>query len=190
MSLLKYFPVVNKREGQEDCSQREGPPVKRTKLTTDQAECASEEQDSDSLEHDQPTDGTSTDASTTSILHSKQAATFSKRWLKGRDHWLQYVKEQGMFCKLCQKYNKQSYGHDIWSNTPCTRLRLQSITTHETSTAHKDSLRLELARSQSQSVVSTLNPPVPKKGNYQAFCCLYFLYILPTMNHCWIFWIH
>jgi hypothetical protein len=37
----------------------------------------------------------------------------------GREHWLEYINGQGMFCKLC-KYNQQSYGH-IWSRTACSR---------------------------------------------------------------------
>ncbi len=30
----------------------------------------------------------------------KQASKFSKEWLKGREHWLSYFPEKGMFCSL------------------------------------------------------------------------------------------
>ncbi len=80
-----------------------------------------------------------------------------------------------MICKLCKKYKKTSYGHDIWSNTPCARLRLQSITTHENSCVHKDSVKLELACVSTPSIVETVTPPIPRKGIHQAFRCLYFL---------------
>ena len=80
-----------------------------------------------------------------------------------------------MFCKLCRKYDKHSYGHDVWNKTPCTRLRLQSITSHENSSAHTDAVRLELSVQSSQNIVSDMNPVVPKNGIEKAFACLYFL---------------
>ncbi len=171
LNLYKYFAV--EAQGAEEGP----PPTKRAK--TREGEGGSDESDDEEEEQlaTQTAESISTDASTTSSMPgpSRQATTFLKRWLKGRHHWLENVDGQGMLCKLCRKYDKHSYGHDTWNKTPCTRMRLQSITTHELSAAHKDSVRLELALSQSQSIVSTLNPPVPKKGIYQAFKCLYFL---------------
>ena len=82
------------------------------------------------------TEDTSTDTSTGSVS-AKQALKFTNKWLKGREHWLEYIPSQGMFCKLCRKYDKHSYGHDIWNRTPCTRLRLQTIISHENSAAHR-----------------------------------------------------
>ena len=80
-----------------------------------------------------------------------------------------------MFCKLCRKYDKHSYGHDVWNKTPCNRLRLQSITSHENSSAHRDAIRLELSAQSSRNIASVMNPVVPKKGIEKAFACLYLL---------------
>ena len=80
-----------------------------------------------------------------------------------------------MFCK---KYNQQSYGHDTWNKTACSRLRLQSITSHENSTAHRTSVRLELSGQRSQNISHIINPPVPKRGIKPAFASLYFQHIL------------
>ena len=120
------------------------------------------------------TEDTSTDTSAGSVS-AKQALKFTNKWLKGREHWLEYIPSQGMFCKLCRKYDKHSYGHDIWNRTPCTRLRLQSIISHENSAAHRESVRLELTEIPSRNIANIINPTVPKRGMEQAFSCLYFL---------------
>ena len=57
----------------------------------------------------------------------------------------------------------------------CTRLRLQSILTHERSVAHKHAIQLAAAAGATENVVSPLNRPVPARGMEQAFYCLYFL---------------
>ena len=55
------------------------------------------------------------------------------------------------------------------------RLRLQSITGHENSSLHRQSVKLELSVQSSQNIASIVNPVVPKRGIEQAFACLYFL---------------
>ena len=80
-----------------------------------------------------------------------------------------------MFCTLCRAYNKQPYFNDVWSKVPCTRLRLQSILTHERSVAHKDAVQLAAAAAATENVVAALNRPVSVVGMEQAFYCLYFL---------------
>ena len=51
----------------------------------------------------------STGASSSS---SKQSRKFKHEWRTGQ-HWLDYKHDQGMFCLLCKKYNKQSFNNDI-----------------------------------------------------------------------------
>ena len=92
----------------------------------------------------------------------------------GRSHWLRYT-GIGIFCLLCQKYDKRPFNHDNWNKLPCTRLRLQSITAHEHSAAHKDCIKMEAAASVTKNISSAINPEVPARGMEQAFCCLYFL---------------
>ncbi len=73
----------------------------------------------------------------------KQASKFNKESLKGREHWLKYLPEEGMVCSLCRKYNKHLFSRSIWNTVPCTRRRQQSITAHEACAAHKDAVKLE-----------------------------------------------
>jgi len=54
-----------------------------------------------------------------------------------------YEKDVGMFCLLCQKYDKRPYDQDVWNKKPCSRIRLQSILNHEKSAAHQDSMKIE-----------------------------------------------
>lgn len=105
----------------------------------------------------------------------KQASKFSKDWLSRQELWLKYVQGKGLFCTLCQKYNKSPFTHGTWNTSPCTRLRLQSITTHEHSVTHKDSLKLESANT---IIECALNLVIPSKGIEQAFLILYFLAML------------
>ena len=50
---------------------------------------------------------TAADTSTTETSSgSKQATIFSRKWLKGREQWLHYVKWQEMLCKLSKKYDQ------------------------------------------------------------------------------------
>ena len=70
------------------------------------------------LTSDSSTCGTST--STTSNNRSsctKHSKRFNTIWLKGRRHWLIYEKGVGMFCLLCQKYDKRPYDRDVWNKT-------------------------------------------------------------------------
>ena len=80
---------------------------------------------------DSSTHGNSRGSSTASDRTSsryKQSKCFNTAWLNGRKHWLKYEKDLGMFCLLCQKYNKCPFDRDV---CPCSRIRLQSILNHE-----------------------------------------------------------
>ena len=107
----------------------------------------------------------------TSTSSLKQSRKFNAGWMKGRKQWLVYKPE----CSLCQKYDQRPYNRDVWNKQPCSRLRLQSIKRHESSASHKESLRMESAASQVQTLPSVVNPPLPARGMQQAFSCLYFL---------------
>ena len=175
MSLRKYFTPVPRIGGEDE------PPAKRS--------CTASPEEADLQEEayappyvDEPGSDCestclgSTTSSTSTPTSSKQSRRFKKDWLSGRQHWLQYRHEiRGMFCLLCQKFNKRPFSNEIWNTLPCTRLRLQSILTHERSAAHQDAIKLAAAAATSENVVAALNRPVSAKGIEQAFCCLYFL---------------
>ena len=171
MSLRKYFKCSDRNEDES-----EKPASKRSR--TEEPDSSSDGQDSDAERSSSSRVQTSTtteNSAAESSTHSgrqKQASTFSKDWLRGREHWLNFVHGKGMFCTLCQKYNKSPFSRGTWNTAPCTRLRLQSITAHEHSATHKDSLKLE---SDQITIQSALNPVVPSKGIEQAFLSLYFL---------------
>ena len=73
------------------------------------------------------------------------------------------------------RFNKSPFNRDVWNKQPCTRLRLQSIISHERTSTHKDSVKLESAAAASRSIVHSINALVPSRGMEQAFSCLYFL---------------
>ncbi len=93
--------------------------------------------------------------------------------MAGREHWLKYFPEKGMFCSLCQKHNKNPFAHGTWNTVPCSRLRQQSITAHEACAAHKDAVKLESEKL--TTIPNSLNPKIPAKGIEQVFVSLYFL---------------
>ena len=132
--------------------------------------------------------------SSTTPARRKQASKFCNEWLKGREHWLKYLPDQGMFCALCQKHNKSQLSRGTWNSTPCTRLRLQSIAAHEGCAAHKHALKLESETLTTRRIQSALNPRIPAKGIEQAFTSLYFwlsreFHTLPILNLFLICWV-
>jgi len=133
-----------------------------------------EETPCDDVTSDFTSDSSGTRCSSTRS-RSKQSKCFNTEWLKGRKHWLKYEKDVGMFCLLCQKYNKCPFDRDTWNKTPCSRIRLQSIVNHEKTAAHRDSVKLESEAATTVSIASAINPCVPSDGIHQAFACLYFL---------------
>ena len=69
--------------------------------------------------------------------------------------WLQDVSDPvaGMFCTLCQKYNKvpARSGKAIWKKEPCTLFRLQSVHHHANGDMHQDATHQEINRQLSLS---------------------------------------
>ena len=182
MSIRQYCTVVDREES-------ELPNSKRSRLDEagDDSDSSSSAADGD-IDEPEPTSHegnssvlTSTAAETSSTESStnsakrKQASKFCNDWRKGRELWLKYLPGQGMFCTLCQKHNKSPFSRGTWNTTPCTRLRLQSITAHEGCAAHKDALKMESEKLNSRTIQSAINPRIPTKGIEQAFTSLYFL---------------
>jgi hypothetical protein len=67
--------------------------------------------------------------------------------------------------------NMHNNGHDIWNKTACRRLRLQSIISHVSSSAHKESVRCTI--SITEYIAHLANPVIPKRGIKQAFVSLF-----------------
>ena len=191
MSLLRYFPCCSGEE-------HELPSAKCSRIDDDISDCASSDiegdigadsldQDESNFTQDRETSTESSDVHTTSsdmdstqsltsstCTKPKQASTFLNDWLPGKEHWLKYIKGKGVFCTLCQKH-KCPFARGTWNITPCTRIRLQSIISHERSAAHKDRIKLEHERTTSKTIASAINPVLPARGIEQAFLSLYFL---------------
>ena len=70
----------------------------------------------------------------------KRAASFVPSRKTNRP-WLAYVEGQGMYCTVYQKAEKRPFDRDTWNKIPATRLRLESIKSHENCVAHKDAVR-------------------------------------------------
>ena len=63
----------------------------------------------------------STSAIISGSTSSKQSRRFRKALLTGRERWLEYSRhDRGMFCSLCQKFNKRPFNNNIWNKQPCT----------------------------------------------------------------------
>ena len=67
----------------------------------------------DTVTSDFTSDSSSTCGSSSSRAScSKQSKSFNMDWLKRRKNWLTYEKDMGMFCLLCQKYDKHPYDQE------------------------------------------------------------------------------
>ncbi len=158
MSLLLF--CVKRKSGGEP------PSPKRSRTETvavgEEMDCCVVHNEDASIEGD-----VTAQAGSSSQQRKKQASKFNKEWLKGREHWLKYFPEKGMFCSLCQKHNKNPFAHGTWNTVPCSRLRQQSITAHEVCAAHKDAVKLESEKL--TTIPNSLNPKKPAKGIEQAF---------------------
>ena len=93
------------------------PPVKHSHVENSDSKEEDEPEEGDNdvtsdVTPDLTGDSSACDTNTTSNGRprcSKQSKCFNMVWLKGRKHWLKYEKGVGMFCLLCQKYNKRPY---------------------------------------------------------------------------------
>lgn len=184
MSILNYFRRCRDRA---DSETDELPGAKRSRSTVSPASVSEGESDHDdagssghytSVTESSDAHSTNTDStlsSSSSGSNAKQASKFVSDWLIGRQHWLKYENGQGMFCTLCQKYDKSPFSRGTWNTTPCTRIRLQSIISHERAAAHIDCIKLECEKASTKNIHSAINPVIPAKGIEQAFISLYFL---------------
>lgn len=105
---------------------------------------------------------------------SKRAVSFKDSWKKGRP-WLAYVNGKGMFCQSCQRHNMRPFDRDTWNKKPCERMRLESVTDHERSTAHKSALKLDYEATKHADVAIAIVPRVNMTDMTKTFACLYHL---------------
>ena len=82
----------------------------------------------------------------------KRRTEHNIKWEEGRD-WLYFDDtKDGMFCKLCQSWNKKPHsGKAVWSTVPCTCMRSGSVVRHENSQQHIDAVKLQKQTVQSES---------------------------------------
>ena len=177
-AILQFCTVVGREEATEPLNPKRSRLEEADHIDSSDVESDIDEPVPESTSHEDY-DTTSTAAESSSRESSitparrKQASKFCNEWLKGREHWLKYLPDQGMFCALCQKHNKSQVSRGTRNSTPCTRLRLQSITAHEGCAAHKHALKLESETLTTRRIQSALNPRIPAKGIEQAFTSLY-----------------
>ena len=81
---------------------------------------------------------------TTSADTAKHKTGYNRTW--EADHtWVFYVDGEGMYCKLCRKFdtkNRQNQAK-VWNTEPCTTVRKEVIARHEASAMHKEALEQE-----------------------------------------------
>ena len=64
------------------------------------------------------------------------------------DHtWLFCVDGEGMYCKLCRKFDVKNHQNQskIWNTEPCTTLRKDMLARHEASAMYKEAVEQERA---------------------------------------------
>ena len=66
--------------------------------------------------------------------------------------WLEYRAKEGMICTVCRSHSKDKRNSFI---VGCPTMKLESITFHESSKSHRDSMTISQAKSQ----------PIPSNSN-------------------------
>ena len=169
MSIRQFFSSSRKSDTTRESA---------AKRVREESETDSDSDICELLSESETSSRTAESATTSHSSNSgKQSKTFHSSWRHGRP-WLKYVADvQGMFCSLCQKYNKLPYNRDYWNKSPCRRIRLSSITKHEESAAHVECVKREASSTLNPrtNIAAAMNPPVPQVGMQQGFTCLYFL---------------
>lgn len=72
---------------------------------------------------------------------AKHRTTFNPEW-NDEFAWLLYKPEEGMFCKLCQKYNRSSK-RMVFITSPCVLFRKDKLHEHQKTQGHADSVIAE-----------------------------------------------
>ena len=77
---------------------------------------------------------------------AKHKTGYNRTW--EADHtWIFYIDGEGMYCKLCRKFdtkNRQNQAK-VWNMEPCTTLRKDVLARHEASAMHKEAVEQERA---------------------------------------------
>ena len=83
---------------------------------------------------------------TASANMAKHKTGYNRTW--EADHtWVFYIDGEGMYCKLCRKFdtkNRQNQAK-VWNTEPCTTLRKDVLARHEASAMHKEAVEQERA---------------------------------------------
>ena len=176
MSLLKYFTVKRKESNQttSDCESQPQPVIETVGLAE------SEEIVEGVAESDAEPEEASTvivkrrlpDDCNMKMKKTKHAVSFKESWKNGRP-WLVYVHGKGMFCQSCQRHGMKPFDRDIRSKQPCKRTRLESVTDHERSAAHKSALKRDYEATQQVDVTVAIVPRVYITDMTKTFACLY-----------------
>lgn len=177
MSLLKYFPVITKKSNQTT-SESSQPQTQSAIEAVDESELIPE---SDADVEPEPQE-TNTETGKRKLpdnrgiktKKSKHAVSFKESWKKGRP-WLIHVSGKGMFCQSCQRHGMMPFDRDTWNKQPCTRLRLESVTDHERSAAHKSALKQDVEATLHADVAVSIVPRVNMTDMTKTFACLYHL---------------
>ena len=72
---------------------------------------------------------------------AKHKTSYNRMW--EADHtWVFYVDGEGMYCKLCRKFDPKNRKNQakVWNTEPCTTLRKDVLARHEASAMHKEAV--------------------------------------------------
>ncbi|XP_006813061.1 zinc finger protein 862-like [Saccoglossus kowalevskii] len=148
--MLKFITSSKRKKPSEENEENHDPTKKKTRVDVDEDHTKSPQQ-------------------------RKQSSGFRNEWVRGREAWLYCRYDEGMFCRLCQKFNKRPFDRDTWNVTACKRIRLSSIKDHEQISAHRDAVKREMTSATSQNIGEVIQPEVKKDAITSAFKVMHFL---------------
>ena len=73
----------------------------------------------------------------TSLLSNNQKVSSTAGKLAANGYVI-FKTIKGMYCRLCQTFDKRPFGRDKWNREPSVRFRLQSVKEHKQTVAHKE----------------------------------------------------
>ena len=120
--------------------------------------------------------------------NKKRKLEYKSVWEEGRPCLYFDDNQDGMFCKLCKKWErKHRSGKRVWNEAPCICIRSNSVLRHEQSDQHKEAVELEKAKQQSErdgGIVHSFDKiwEVEEKSLKSALMCLYWL--CKEVPHC------
>ena len=74
---------------------------------------------------------------------------------------------------IAQFANKRPFDRDTWNKTPATRMRLETIKSHESCNAHKNAVRQEAEVRRCETITENIQPEICLSSTAKTFACVH-----------------